>query len=358
MQSGINIVLRALEAPIRQIAENSGVEGSIVVGKVLSQQIADLRLQPLDEAKPDRPASVDASSAAPNNALIEEKELGRAAQGIEGYMSNHDIHHLHVNGYDMAYTEHGSGEPVVLVHGSLGDSRYWMPQMDALGRFYRVIAVSLRHYWPERWDGKGGRFTIRQHVEDVVAFVSALDAGQVRLIGHSRGAHVAFRVAEAHGGLLRAVVLAEPGGELDESLGGQPSTGAPSPALARAAQLVRDGEVEDALRGFAANTGGPGAWERRPEPRRQIARHNARTLLGQINEQRAPFSLAAAQAIRTPTLLVGGAETQPQFVAIMNALEFAIPGAKRVTIPGAKHQMSFDNPAAFNAAVLEFLAAA
>jgi chaperonin GroEL len=34
IQAGINIVLRALEAPIRQIAENAGVEGSIVVGKI------------------------------------------------------------------------------------------------------------------------------------------------------------------------------------------------------------------------------------------------------------------------------------------------------------------------------------
>ena len=34
IQAGINIVLKALEAPIRQIAENSGVEGSIVVGKI------------------------------------------------------------------------------------------------------------------------------------------------------------------------------------------------------------------------------------------------------------------------------------------------------------------------------------
>jgi chaperonin GroEL len=38
VQSGINIVLRALEAPIRQIAENSGVEGSIVVSKVLANK--------------------------------------------------------------------------------------------------------------------------------------------------------------------------------------------------------------------------------------------------------------------------------------------------------------------------------
>ena len=38
VQSGINIVLRALEAPIRQIAENAGVEGSIVVGKILDSK--------------------------------------------------------------------------------------------------------------------------------------------------------------------------------------------------------------------------------------------------------------------------------------------------------------------------------
>jgi chaperonin GroEL len=38
VQSGINIVLRALEAPIRQISENSGVEGSIVVSKVLANK--------------------------------------------------------------------------------------------------------------------------------------------------------------------------------------------------------------------------------------------------------------------------------------------------------------------------------
>jgi chaperonin GroEL len=38
VQAGINIVLKALEAPVRQIAENSGVEGSIVVGKILDNK--------------------------------------------------------------------------------------------------------------------------------------------------------------------------------------------------------------------------------------------------------------------------------------------------------------------------------
>jgi chaperonin GroEL len=38
VQAGINIVLKALEAPIRQIAENAGVEGSIVVGKIVEEK--------------------------------------------------------------------------------------------------------------------------------------------------------------------------------------------------------------------------------------------------------------------------------------------------------------------------------
>ncbi|MFI0849296.1 TCP-1/cpn60 chaperonin family protein [Mesorhizobium sp. IMUNJ 23232] len=42
MTAGISIVLRALEAPIRQIAENSGVEGSIVVGKLADGKNPDI----------------------------------------------------------------------------------------------------------------------------------------------------------------------------------------------------------------------------------------------------------------------------------------------------------------------------
>src|SRR4029079_14936459 len=38
VQAGINIVLKAIEAPLRQIAENSGVEGSIVVGKIMDSK--------------------------------------------------------------------------------------------------------------------------------------------------------------------------------------------------------------------------------------------------------------------------------------------------------------------------------
>jgi chaperonin GroEL len=77
IQAGINIVLRALEAPIRQIAENAGVEGSIVVGKVLeskepeygfdaqSEEYVDMfKAGIVDPAKVVRTALQDAASVA------------------------------------------------------------------------------------------------------------------------------------------------------------------------------------------------------------------------------------------------------------------------------------------------------
>ena len=45
VQAGINIVLQALEALVRQIVENAGAEGSVVVGKIKREQVRDLWLQ-------------------------------------------------------------------------------------------------------------------------------------------------------------------------------------------------------------------------------------------------------------------------------------------------------------------------
>lgn len=260
-----------------------------------------------------------------------------------------------VDGHPIAFAEAGSGAPLLLVHGTLGDQRSFTPQMDALAATHRVMSLSMRHCWPGQWE-EGGDFTIDRHVADVAGVITALGAGPVALLGHSRGGHIAFRVAERHPHLVRALILAEPGGELDESLGGAPPSGAQAGAFAAAAAKIAAGDVEGGLIHAAEATGGPGAWERRPEARRQISRDNARTLLGQLNERRAPYSHAAAASIQAPTLMLGGAISQPQFGRIMDALEKVIPDVRRVTVARATHGLNNDNPADFNGAVLEFLA--
>ena len=78
---------------------------------------------------------------------------------------------LSVNAYDMAYLEVGQGHPLVCVHGTLGDFRTWYSVLGPLTTKHRVIAVSLRHFFPERWDGVGTDYTMAQHVADVIAFI-------------------------------------------------------------------------------------------------------------------------------------------------------------------------------------------
>jgi esterase len=116
---------------------------------------------------------------------------------------------LEVNGYPMAFLESGTGESVVLVHGGGTDYRSWRRQMQSPPRGFRLIAVSLRHYYPERWNGKGDAFSVKQHAEDLATFIEALRVGPVYLVGHSRGGSVVVRSAQARPALVKKLVLME-----------------------------------------------------------------------------------------------------------------------------------------------------
>ncbi len=264
--------------------------------------------------------------------------------------------HRRVNGYDMAYLELGEGVPLVCVHGSLGDFRVWSPVLGPLSRRHRVITPSLRHFFPEHWDGAGSDYTIAQHVADLIDFIESL-GGPVNLMGHSRGGHIAFRAAQQRPDLLRRLVLAEPGGDLDATLspGSTAATGSFGARYTATAERIAAGDTEGALMIFSEIVGGPGAWAGVPASVRQTWRDNVYTLVGQVNEQRRPFTRADAESIRVPTLLVGGSDTPGPLPAVLRALAAHVPNARMETIPAARHFMFEDDPAQFCAAVLGFL---
>ena len=101
--------------------------------------------------------------------------------------------------------------------------------------------------------------------------------------------------------------------------------------------------------------GGPGAWPKLPATVRQTWRDNAYTLLGQVNEQRAPFTRQDAASIRVPTLFVGGTGTPGNLPTVLRALAAHVSGARVEIISGAGHFMFEDDPVRFCAAVMEFL---
>lgn len=267
---------------------------------------------------------------------------------------------LHVNGYDMAYLdvgEHRGTPPLVCVHGSLNDFRIWGCVLGLLTKQLRTICVSLRHFFPERWDGKGDTYSIAQHVDDLIAFIEQLEAGPVDLLGHSRGGHICFRLAQRRPDLLRRLILAEPGGELDASLD-PVYKGGPSPLLARfttAADKIASGDVEGGLEFFVDTLEGPGRWQRLPPPMKQGLIDNAATLIGQVRDERPEFSRADAESIRTPTLFIGGARTRGLLPKVLQTLAAHVPNSKVAMIPNTTHPMFEQAPQAFSEIVLEFL---
>jgi pimeloyl-ACP methyl ester carboxylesterase len=265
---------------------------------------------------------------------------------------------LRVNGYDMAYLDVGSGPTLVCVHGSLCDFRIWGSVIGPLTAKHRVIALSLRHFFPDHWDGTGDTYSIAQHVDDVIAFIAQIEPRPVDLMGHSRGGHISFRVAQQRPDLLRRLILAEPGGELDATLDPDYKPG-PSPLAARfaaSAEKIAAGDIDGGLQYFMDTLEGPGAWQRLPAMAKQLLRDNAMTLLGQVRDQRPPFSKADAESIRTPTLFIGGARTKGMLPKVLHALATHVQGSRTEMIPGATHPMFEQAPQKYSEIVLNFLA--
>ena len=80
------------------------------------------------------------------------------------------------------------------------------------------------------------------------------------------------------------------------------------------------------------------------------------TLIGQTRDKRPPFSKSDAEAIKTPTLFIGGANSGGTLPKVLRALAAHVPNSRTAMIPGATHPMFEQAPQKYCEIVLEFLA--
>jgi esterase len=262
---------------------------------------------------------------------------------------------LTVNGYPMAYVELGAGPTLVLVHGAQNDYRYWALQMEPLATHFRVVAVSLRHYYPERWNGKGDDFSTELHAKDLATFIDRLGSGPVYLVGHSRGGAVATEAALERPELVRKLVLAEPA--ILSLVPSPASAPGVDPRVARQKALAdrfSSGDIDGALELFTDQINGPGAWKKRSEESRQFARDNAWTLTRQTSDIES-IGCAGFAGLKMPVLLVRSDKGPRLLAAILDSAQTCLPRAYAATIGNSGHQMNRDNPVDFDRALVEFL---
>jgi non-heme chloroperoxidase len=265
-----------------------------------------------------------------------------------------------VSGTELAYLDMGEGPPVVLVHGTISDYRWWHAQMDVFSQRHRVVAYSLRHHHPNVSTGDRSDYLPKTHAADLGGLIQALNLGRVHLIGHSYGGFIALLVARDRPELVRSLVLVEPG-----RLGGL-ITGVDAEEAKQILQGVGEsqkqvverlgqGDTDEALRIFINMVRGPGTWEGMPDAARAARRDNAHTLKPTLTNPAERFTCDDARKITAPTLLVGGDVSPRIFPLMLNALQPCLPRVERITITKASHGVYQDNPVDFNREVLGFL---
>ena len=215
----------------------------------------------------------------------------------------------------LHYTEHGSGEPLVLLHGNGEDSSYFEHQIAFFQDRYRVIAVDTRGH------GKSPRgtapLTLNQFADDLRAFMDELDIASAHILGFSDGANVAILFALAHPTRVKSLILN--GGNLFPE------------GLTEQTRREIDEEYEQAV---ATND----------EDQLELLRL-------MIDEPH--IDPAQLSELNKPTLVVAGTDDMIEETHTRLIAE-SIPNAQLALIEGT-HFVAFENPDAFNRVVSEFL---
>ena len=111
-----------------------------------------------------------------------------------------------------AYFVAGAGEPVVMLHSSLGSKSQWTPLAERLARRFRVIAIDLCGYGDNPIPSAAEPFTLDDEVALVAAHLDRLAASpaRVHVVGHSYGGLVALRFAQLQRDRVASLSLYEP----------------------------------------------------------------------------------------------------------------------------------------------------
>jgi haloacetate dehalogenase len=120
---------------------------------------------------------------------------------INGPIATMRYRRLEIRGADYLVASAGDGTPVLLLHGFPQTHFCWRGVVPALSQRHTVVATDLRGYGATTAPAGGPRgegFTKRDMANDLVELMSTLGFDRFAVVGHDRGARVAYRMALDH----------------------------------------------------------------------------------------------------------------------------------------------------------------
>lgn len=246
------------------------------------------------------------------------------------------------------YQDVGSGkEVVVLLHAFPLHSGMWSRQIATLSPRYRVVAPDYPGLGKSA--PRAEPTTMESLAGAVLSLLDGLRIDRAVVAGLSMGGYLAFEVYRKRPGLFRGLALCDT------------RAGADTPEGAANRETFAKNAVEKGLH-WVADEMTPKLL--RPKPDAAAVRE-VRALIGngtpagvaaaQRGMARRPDSGPTLSTIHCPTLVVVGEEDTLTPPPESEKMAAAIAGSKLVKIPGAGHLPNIENPAAFDAALMEFV---
>jgi pimeloyl-ACP methyl ester carboxylesterase len=273
-----------------------------------------------------------------------------------------EVKSIFINGDSIHYIDIGKGDPVVFVHGTLGDYRTWGAQMDTFAQNHRVIAYSRRFAYPNKQMIKDSAdLKVIANSKDLSEILKVLNLGPVHLVGHSYGAFTALLTTIDHPDLVRSLTLGEaPVIFLLQNVSGGDTilNNFITKAFVPAAEAFKNNNDEKAVDVFVGSVIGDSLFfSKLPQETRDMMMANTPELKGVLFSKNVfpPITCDDLKKIKVPVLLLTGDRSPLFFTSIASELNRCLSNKKSVTLPNSSHGLEYENPVEFNKIVLGFI---
>ncbi len=264
------------------------------------------------------------------------------------------------NNVILNYTDNGSGEPVVFVHGGLEDYRTWDAQIDTFSKSYRIITYSRRFNFPNQNKKEVKTFSAITEAEDLAAFIIQLKTGPVHLVGHSFGGLISLFLIKKHPELVRSLTLSEPAliGWLPDIPGGKVfyedfSTQLWKPVKQAFERRDTTAVLKQTLIYF---TGADVLDKLPPEVKTQFIVNLPEWQAIAFSPQAFPdFKKQYLKDINVPVLLLSGGQTLPMLQLTNRELKSELYSAQQFHLIEGTHDYWITHPQQMGQAILKFL---
>lgn len=260
-----------------------------------------------------------------------------------------------LEGTRFYYEERGAGPPLLLIHGTGGNTAMMSALAQRLSSSHRVITYDRRGFTQTKTSPAEKRGYVRRHADDAAALLRELGAPRAAVFGWSMGGIVALSLAVHHPNAVSSLLLYEPPLHakthmtlrMARKLGGAVALGKVGMQRRGAARFFR----------FAlAYERGGDAFEELDPALREAALENAHAVLAEIKggtgEELLPNEL---RKLGCPVGLVTGERSAPFLHAAMDRCTKLFPGARVIRVPDGDHLMTVRQPLVLARAIEDLL---